>query len=118
MSTTSGIPISSGNCTGGFAPVGVLPTAANDHVETQGGLVICRGDSGGAAYVLTARDELSGPRSIVGINAGYFPKQRISAITPFNGASAEFIHAWTADKKVFVCGIHSQAVNCRDRFVP
>jgi hypothetical protein len=113
-----GNPDKLGQLYGGFAPVGVLPTAANDHVETKGGLVICRGDSGGAAYVLAARDELSGPRSIVGINSGYFPKQRVSAITPFNGASTEFIHAWTADKKVFICGFHPQAINCRDRFVP
>lgn len=112
-----GNPDKLGQLYGGFATVAALPTPPDDHVQTQGGLVICRGDSGGAAFVLAAQDERTGPRSIVGINSGYYPKQRVSAISPLNG-TAEFIHAWTADKKVFVCGINPKALNCRDRFVP
>jgi hypothetical protein len=113
-----GNPDKIGQLYGGIAPVHTMAAPPDDHIQTKGGLVICRGDSGGAAYVLGAQDEPNGPRSIIGLNSGYFPRQRVSAITPFGGDAATFIHTWAAEKKVFLCGVHSQAENCRDRFVP
>jgi hypothetical protein len=110
-----GDPTKVGQLYGGPSPVIRMPTAPDDHVQTQGGVVICPGDSGGAAYV--PAENVQGPRAIVGINSAYFDQARVSAISVFNGVVAEFIRDWAADNKVSICGVHPTAKNCRDRLV-
>ena len=109
-----GDPTKIGQLYGGLSKVDKLPTADDDHAETQGGVVICPGDSGGAAYVLAATE--SGPRAIVGINSGYFALPRVSAISSFGEAAAKFIVKWSKDHNAAICGVSDVATNCRERF--
>jgi hypothetical protein len=109
-----GDPTKIGQLYGGRSEVDKMPTAVDDHLETQGGVVICPGDSGGAAYVLA--DTESGPRAIVGINSGYFAMPRVSAISTFSEAAAKFIVKWSADHNTVICGVNDDATNCRERF--
>jgi hypothetical protein len=112
-----------GQLYGGTATIVRLTDRSDDHIRTQGtkdnkdDVVICPGDSGGAAYVTNGPTAL-GPRSIVGLNSGYIAQTRTSAITSFTGIVAEFIRDWSLDKKASICGIHDSAKNCRDRFTP
>jgi hypothetical protein len=111
-------PAKSGQLYGGSAKVFKLPTRDEDHISTNDGVVICPGDSGGAGYILAAQGEPGGPRSIIGINSGYYAQARVSAITPLTGLVAAFISDWSTDNKATICGVHGPASNCRDRFVP
>jgi hypothetical protein len=106
-----GDPTKIGQLYGGRSEVDKLPTADDDHAETKGGVVICPGDSGGAAYVLAATE--AGPRAIVGINSGYFAAPRVSAISTFGDAAANFIVKWSKDHSTAICGVSGAATNCR-----
>jgi hypothetical protein len=108
-----GDPTKIGQLYGGRSEVDKLPTADDDHAETQGGVVICPGDSGGAAYVLAATE--SGPRAIVGVNSGYFAVPRVSAISTFGNVAANFIVKWSKDHNTTICGVSDVATNCRER---
>lgn len=78
--------------------------------------MICPGDSGGAAYLLSASNQIVGPRSIVGLNSGYKPVGRISAISIFDSRAVAFIEDWSRANSVAICGIHQASKNCRDRY--
>jgi len=111
-------PAKSGQLYGGLSSVSRLPATPDGHYETIGGVVVCPGDSGGSAYVLGKSDSPGGPRSIVGINSGYFPITRVSAITGLSGIMADFIRDWATDSMTVICGLHQAAKNCRNRFIP
>lgn len=113
-----GNPSKIGQLYGGVSQVASMPASSEDHYRTQGGVVICPGDSGGSAYVLNASGKPEGLRSIVGINSGFIPEYRESAITPLTGSVTQFIVDWSKDNGVTICGIHDTAVNCRDRLAP
>ena len=82
-----------------------------DHVRIQNGVVVCPGDSGGAAYL----GKESGPRSVVGVNSGYQPLTRESFITPIAGV-AEFIRNWAYKEKLAICGLPPDRQACRPAF--
>ncbi|MEN3347108.1 MAG: hypothetical protein V7632_743 [Bradyrhizobium sp.] len=111
-------PFDAGQLYGGSAKVFQMAPTPTGHVRTKDGVVICPGDSGGAAYVLAVDDKPVNPRSIVGINSGYIATDRISAITGLSGVIAEFIRDWAADNKTLICGVHPDARPCHDRFSP
>jgi hypothetical protein len=106
-----------GQLYGGLSGIVALPRDSDDHIFTQDGVVICDGDSGGAAYILGDETASTGPRSIVGVNSGYDPKTRQSAIASLQSEIAKFVTDWVRDHAVTVCGINS-TMNCRDKFVP
>jgi hypothetical protein len=112
-----GDPTRIGQLYGGLSKIDKMPSTANDHLETQGGVVICPGDSGGAAYVLASTEpgKEGGPRAIVGINSGYFAEPRVSAISTFGEAAIEFVRKWSADHNAAICGVNDSASNCRER---
>jgi Trypsin len=107
-----------GQLYGGTATVFMLSNASGAHIQTKDGVVICPGDSGGAAYLLSDLMAVAGPRSVVGINSGYMSQIRVSFLTGFTGLIADFIRDWSADRGVTICGIHVAATNCRDRYSP
>lgn len=114
-------PSKAGVLYGGVSIVNKLPLGTGDHIllkGSNGGAVICPGDSGGAGYLLAANDKREGPRSIVGINSGYRADDRISALTALVGPVAEFIRDWAADWNVTICGVHAGATNCREKYTP
>lgn len=104
----------SGQLYGGLSSIGVLPSHPGDHIKTKGGVVICPGDSGGAAYALADAGQPFGPRSIIGLNSGYWAHVRVSAIEPLS-AAAEFIRSWAKRNKIMICGVDSGAKRCHDR---
>ncbi len=111
-----GDPKKIGQLYGGLSKIDKLPTAADDHLETQGGVVICPGDSGGAAYALASKEpgNEGGPRAVVGINSGYFAEPRVSAISTFSETAGKFIRRWANDHDTAICGVNNTAVNCRE----
>jgi len=113
-----GNPQKIGQLYGGVSEVILLPSRSEDHYRTFGGVVICPGDSGGSAYILSSPTAPEGLRSIVGINSGFAQASRQSAITPLTGSVAQFITDWSKDRKTQICGVHESAANCRDRFSP
>ncbi|MCO5130812.1 MAG: S1 family peptidase [Xanthobacteraceae bacterium] len=108
-----GNPEKIGQLYGGHSSVIQTPTNSNDHILTQDGVVICRGDSGGAAYLPVSEEKPNGMRSIVGLNSGYYRTSRISAISVLGETAIEFIQIWAAEKRQLICGLHPQAKNCR-----
>jgi hypothetical protein len=108
----------SGQLYGGSSNVLKLPTAKDDHLLTKGGVVICPGDSGGAAYLLAVEDHPVNPRSVVGINSSYDVSVRTSGITTFSGTTRDFILDWKKAKETTICGLDPNAVGCHDRFTP
>lgn len=113
-----GNPKKMGQLYGGVSQVMSVPAASEEHYRTQGGVVICPGDSGGSAYILGSSAHPEGLRSVIGINSGFRPETRESAITPLTGSVAQFVIDWSKDKKVTICGIHDAATNCRNRLSP
>lgn len=107
-----------GQLYGGRSTVFALSVEPGGHFQTRGGVVICPGDSGGSAYLLGDRSSPSGPRSIVGINSGYVADTKVSYITSMTAIVADFVRDWAEDNSVAICGVHNDARNCRDRFVP
>ncbi|HEX8663095.1 MAG TPA: trypsin-like serine protease [Beijerinckiaceae bacterium] len=102
----------SGQLYGGIGRVVRVPVEAGRHITTSGQAGICPGDSGGAAYALSDIGTLKGPRSIVAINSGYVPENKISDLTALFGHISQFIRDWSDDHGVKICGIHPEAQNC------
>lgn len=92
-------------------------TRDDDHFLTRGGVVICDGDSGGAAYRLASHNRPANPRSILGLNSFYKLDTRTSGITWLGGPAGGFIRSWSAEKGVAICGVTQGAVGCHDRYV-
>lgn len=107
-----------GQLYGGTSKVLKLPTDKDDHLVTKGGVVICPGDSGGAAYLLAVEDHPVNPRSVVGINSSYDISARSSGITPFSGTTRDFILDWKKAKGTTLCGLDPNVIGCHDRFTP
>lgn len=105
----------SGQLYGGTSTVLELPSASGGHIQTGNGVVICLGDSGGAAYMLVNSAQVTSPRSIVGINSGNFAGNRTSYIAGFTDAVADFVRRWSIDNTVTICGVHADVSGCRSR---
>lgn len=108
----------SGQLYGGSSKVLKLPSANDDHLLTKGGVVICPGDSGGAAYLLAVADHPVTPRSIVGVNSSFDVSDRSSGITTFSGSTLQFLFDWKKAKGTTICGLDLDAEGCHDRFIP
>lgn len=107
-----------GQLYGGSSKVFRPSTVGDDHLLTRGGVVICPGDSGGAAYRLAVDDQPVNPRSIVGVNSSYEVPTRTSAITTFAGSAGSFIREWAKMKGASICGLDPMAEACHDRYTP
>jgi hypothetical protein len=116
-------PKTSAQLYGGLSTVTQLPKNPGDHIVTKGGVVICNGDSGGAAYVLVDGKIPTGPRSIVGMNSSYVQASRQSQIASLAAdatattVTTAFPTTWASQRHVQICGLPG-AANCRDKFVP
>lgn len=108
---------------GGLSKVAGLPKNAGGHIVgghivTKGGVVVCNGDSGGAAYALVDASVPTGPRSIIGMNSSYVKETRQSSIASLAAETKAFATTWADPHHVRICGVHPDAENCRDKFVP
>jgi Trypsin len=111
-------PPVNGDLYGGFSTVQAVSEQSGDHFVTQGGTVICPGDSGGASYLLIDHDSLTSGRSIVGVNSLYDDTTQQSFITALTDDVATFIQDWAADHGASICGVDSNAANCRPQYAP
>jgi hypothetical protein len=121
-----GDPKLGGQLYGGISQVDTLPTDEGGHILTAGGVVICPGDSGGAAYLINtgaapgeaAIPPSTNPRAIIGVNSGFLASARVSSIAAFTTAVATFVRDWARDNGVEICGVHAGTAGCRQRYLP
>jgi hypothetical protein len=107
-----------GQLYGGFAKVSELPPVEGGHILAKDGVVICPGDSGGAAYIFAGASPIGNPRSVFGVSSGYYDTNRVSAIAPFTAKVATFVRDWSRKTGAKICGVHLEAKNCRIPYSP
>lgn len=91
------------------------PQPGESHLFASGGSAICRGDSGGGAFLVTSRGRiLVGANSTATVKVGGKLLQGRSrfAVTSSQNARA-FIQEWARDNTVAICGVTPNAKNCR-----
>jgi hypothetical protein len=95
----------------GEAKVMSVPTGSSNDIVTVGEVALCFGDSGGPAFLfldLNKRD-----RIVVSVNSrGNIRDTSYLSSTSTSPAKAFFMK-WSQDKGVKLCGVHSDAPNCR-----
>lgn len=114
---TNGAAKTTGQLYGGLAVLSALPRGPGEHFRTLGGVAICPGDSGGAAYVLSDTEKPAGPRSVIGLNSGYNPVGKVSDITTLYSLE-KFVRDWAEDNATKICGVHDGAEHCRAGYLP
>jgi len=98
----------------GKAPVIALPGGSDADIVTRGSAALCYGDSGGAAYLESA----DGSRKIVGVNSRGNISTTSYLPALYHPQMKTFIATWAATKLQRICGIHSDAKDCRDEETP
>jgi hypothetical protein len=115
--TEVGKPNTSGVLYGGSSFVQVLASANEPHIQTNrsnGGVMLCPGDSGGAAFQVDDIKKPIGSRRIIGVNSAYHPGTQYSYVAPLSlPTTAAFIRDWAELHQVAICGVHSAAKLCR-----
>lgn len=99
----------------GNATIRGLPSGMNYDTTTRGGGALCYGDSGGAAYF----ERADGTRVIVGTNSrgNIATESYLSSVN--TAAFRDWATAWGVAKgNVRLCGMHTDAVGCRDGGAP
>ena len=106
----------------GTARIGALPQGDNNYIElradgSQNNAIVCKGDSGGAAYWPTPKDE----RKIIGINSRTGVKSDgktlsgRSFITSMDTVTGiDFALTWARTNNVQVCGVWGGTSRCRE----
>lgn len=97
----------------GVAPIVDLPNGTDYDITTRGKAALCYGDSGGPAFVVQGTQ-----RWVVGVNSrgnisttSYLPAVHVQA-------AQDWFKSWASAKGVKICGIHQDAVDCRDEVKP
>lgn len=95
---------------GGEAIVVDLPVGDNFHFTSAGQAVLCFGDSGGATFVVAGNSR----RLLVGANAAsdFFTRSAVTAL--YAPGIADFINDWADKHGRKICGLHADAVPCRE----
>jgi hypothetical protein len=95
----------------GEANVTSLPTGSSNDIVTKGMVALCFGDSGGPAFLFL--DTNKRDRIVVSVNSrGNIRETSYLSSTSTNLAKAFFMK-WSQDNGVKLCGVHSDAPNCR-----
>lgn len=99
----------------GKATVQSLPRGTNYDTVTRGGAALCFGDSGGAAYKIFP----DGSRKIFGTNSRGDISTTSYLSSVWTETFSDFARDWAAkNANVKICGIHTDAVGCRDGGAP
>lgn len=94
----------------GTANVQSCPNRDHDTV-TKGGAALCYGDSGGAAYL----ERGDGTRAIVGVNSRGDIRTTSYLSSTYDGTFKTWATTWAnANGGQKICGLHADAVGCRD----
>jgi hypothetical protein len=95
----------------GEATIDSLPSSDN-FIRVRGGAVLCLGDSGGPAFLLTSGE--NGPRRLAAVNSENRPAGGISLLASVTTASARnFFGDWSGRHGVSICGVTPGAPGCR-----
>lgn len=91
--------------------VGIIrcPSGTNYDVVTRGSVALCSGDSGGGGYVVSQ----DGSRKVVGVNSRSNTTDTSYVSSTFTSAFLTFATDWASQNGVKICGIHSDATDCR-----
>lgn len=93
----------------GSAPIQSLPKGKNYDITTKGSSALCYGDSGGPVFKIEGTK-----RWVVGVNSrGDISKWSYLPAVAVPTAQA-FFRDWAQTNNVKICGIHQDAVGCRD----
>lgn len=85
-----------------------IPSGTNYDTVTRQGSALCFGDSGGPAFIY--RD---GGREVFGVNSRGDIRTTSYLSSTYVGQFQSFAKDWAASKNVKICGVHTDAANCR-----
>lgn len=107
--TGHGCVDATGSGESGVLHVGEVPVAGftGYDVVTEGGVTMCFGDSGGAAYLVEGNR-----RSIVAVASKGNVKNRSYLAATFYRSAARFFRKWSENHGVAVCGVRGFAAGC------
>lgn len=98
----------------GTAPVTSLPSGSNADIVTRGQVALCYGDSGGAVYL----EKEDGSRVIVGVNSRGNISTTSYLPAVYHSQFKTFLASWASSKAQKICGVHADALGCRDALEP
>jgi len=85
--------------------------SGNDYdTVTRGSVALCSGDSGGGGYVVME----NGDRKVVGTNSRSNTTDTSYVSSTYTSKFREWAKSWGDSKRVSICGIHADAVDCRN----
>jgi hypothetical protein len=99
----------------GKAPVTRLPSGTSYDTITRGKSALCSGDSGGPAWFV---DAVSGSRKLIGVNSRSNTTTTSYLSSHWVDTAQTFYKSWASQNKVSICGIHDDALGCRDSVPP
>jgi len=102
---------SAGQLYGGLSLINKLPSRDTDDYVTLGGVRICQGDSGGAAFLLTDTTDPNGKRFIIGVNSTDDGGNRSNISSLPN--HTDWIEMWGPQHRADICGVQPLAKHCR-----
>lgn len=103
----------------GMTKIYSLPKTSSNTIVTQGGVALCPGDSGGAAFIQSPSGRMvisvnSAVRIVPGSDPVTVDPALISHLASLSTTTAsEFIKTWRTAKDVKICGLDSDAAGCR-----
>jgi hypothetical protein len=103
----------------GTTTVDSVPKDGNNTIVTRGGVALCPGDSGGAAFVQTRSGRMvvsvnSAVRIVPGSDPVKVDPALISHLASLSSPTAgAFITSWRTAKGVKICGLDATAAGCR-----
>lgn len=85
--------------------------SGNDYdTVTRGSVALCSGDSGGGGYVVME----NGDRKVVGTNSRSNTTDTSYVSSTYTDKFRSWAKSWGDSKRVSICGIHADAVDCRN----
>jgi hypothetical protein len=97
----------------GESVITVLPTKSDNRIITEGDAAVCYGDSGGPAFLQRKGDD-GGPRIQVSVNAVGNIRDKSGLASLSTPTALSFLRDWSASKNVRICGLHPEAVKCKN----
>jgi hypothetical protein len=95
----------------GRAKITKLPSGKNYDTITEGDVALCSGDSGGPAWFVYP----DGNRKLVGVNSRSNTTTTSYLSSHATASAQDFYKSWASQNGVRICGIHADAMNCRNQ---
>jgi len=95
----------------GEAPITRLPQGSDNDIITRGSVALCFGDSGGPAFAYLDPQRRRRVQVSVNSRGNIQDTSYLSSLS--TAASIQFLREWSARNGARICGLHSDAPNCR-----